>query len=94
MKTLDQLVSQFTASIPSDIPSPEPKCGNGMAVFDWSLSPNKYVIVTVLEDAQIIMFYKGNYDGILDLGQSEPSNSFPPKLESMIRDILQDGVTQ
>jgi len=90
MKTLAQLVAQFTASIPSDILHPKPQCGDGIAVFDWSLSQNKYVIVTVHEDAQIIMFSKWNDDGILDLGQSEPSDT----LESMIRDILEGGVTQ
>jgi len=97
MKTLAQLVEQFTASIPSDIPSsPEPQCGVEIVVFYWKSSARGSVVATVHEDSQSIMFSKWDSSGqeILDIGHSKASDKFPTELESMIRDIFQDGGTQ
>ncbi len=97
MTTLAQLVAQFTASIPSDIPPPcDEQCGVEIAVFYWRSSTNGSVVATVHENDQKILFSKwdSSRQEILDIGQSMASDKFPTELESMIRDIFQDGGTQ
>lgn len=97
MKALAQLVAQFTASIPSDIPPPrDVQCGVEIAVFYWRSSISGSVVATVHENNQTILFSKWDWSGqeILGVGQSIASDKFPTELESMIRDIFQDGGTQ
>jgi len=93
VKTIDQLVRQFANSIPSDIPRPEAKIIDQLAAIYWKY-PGASIFTTIHDNGDIL-FSQWDASGVpIRIGSAEASDTFPPELESMIRDAMRENSAQ